>query len=162
MTIGKSISGRNSALGVLTALVALGSTPALAQGDAANGEKIFRRCSTCHNIGEGAKNKSGPVLTGVIGRQAGTYEGFNYGKSIIAAGEAGLVWSEDEIFTYLEDPRKFLSEKLDDKRARSKMAFKLRKEEDRRDVIAYVASFSPAAAAEEAEGDAAADAAASE
>lgn len=119
------------------------SAPALAQeGDAANGEKVFKKCASCHNVGEGAKNKVGPALTGVIGRTAGTFEGFKYGDSIVAAGEAGLVWSAEEIFTYLEDPRKYLRAKLDDKKARSKMAFKLRKEEDRRDVIAYLATFS--------------------
>lgn len=125
------------------AAVFLFSSPAFAQdGDAAEGEKVFRKCASCHNIGENARNKVGPALTGVIGRTAGTHEGFRYGDSIVAAGEAGLVWTEEEIFTYLEDPRDFLRTKLDDKSARSKMAFKLRKEEDRRDVIAYLKTFS--------------------
>lgn len=150
MSIIKPAFVRKSALGALVALYAM-SAPAAVQaaGDAENGEKVFRKCATCHMVGENARNKVGPVLTGVIGRTAGTSEDFRYGASIIAAGEAGLVWSEEEIFTYLENPRGFLSDKLDDKSARSKMAFRLRKEEDRQDVIAYLATFS--------EGDAAAE-----
>lgn len=151
MSIGKFALVRQSALGALVALGAI-AAPSLAQaeGDAANGEKVFRKCATCHTVGENARNKVGPVLTGVLGRQAGTYEGFRYGASIMAAGEAGLVWTEDEIFTYLENPRGFLSDKLGDKKARSKMAFRLRKEDDRRDVIAYLATFSEPAVVEEA------------
>lgn len=145
MSIIKSVAARNSAFGALLALAAI-AAPATVQaaGDAANGEKVFRKCATCHMVGENAKNKVGPVLTGVIGRAAGTAEDFRYGASLAAAGEAGLVWSEDEIFTYLENPRGFLSDKLGDKRARSKMAFRLRGEDDRRDVIAYLATFSEA------------------
>jgi len=92
-------------------------------------------------IGEGAKNKVGPPLTGLIGRKAGSYEGFKFGKSIVAAGEAGLVWTEEELFAYLKHPRNYLREKLDDKKAKSKMAYKMKKEDQRLDVIAYIASF---------------------
>lgn len=123
----------------------MASTAALAdahaKGDAAKGEKVFRKCRSCHMVGEGAKNKVGPVLSGVIGRTAGTYPDMKYGDSIVAAGAAGLVWTEDEVFEYLADPKKYLRAKLDDKKAKSKMAYKLRKEEDRRDVIAYLATF---------------------
>ncbi len=119
------------------------AAPAQAQeGDAVAGKKVFKKCSACHAAGEGAKNKVGPVLTGVIGRTAGTYEDYRYGNSIVAAGEAGLVWNEDEIFAYLEHPRNYLRAKLDDPKARSKMAFRLKKEDERRDVIAYLKTVS--------------------
>lgn len=116
---------------------------AFAEGDAANGEKVFKKCSACHMVGEGAKNRVGPVLTDVVGRQAGTYADYKYGDSIVAAGEAGLVWTEEELFAYLADPKKYLRAKLDDKKAKSKMAFKLKKEDDRNDVIAYLKSLAP-------------------
>ncbi|MDD9910526.1 MAG: cytochrome c family protein [Ahrensia sp.] len=114
------------------------------EGDAAAGEKVFRKCASCHNVGEGAKNKVGPQLNGIIGRTAGSVEGFRYGDSLVAAGEAGLVWNEEEMFEYLADPRKYLRAKLDDSKARSRMAFKLRKEDERRNVIAYLKTFSEA------------------
>ncbi len=118
-------------------------------GDAANGEKVFKKCSSCHKIGDGAENGVGPMLTGVLGRTAGTVEGFKYGKSLLAAGEAGLVWTEEEVFGYLLDSKKYLRAKLEDKKAKSKMSFKLKKEQDRLDVIAYLKTFSPDAEAEQ-------------
>lgn len=131
-------------LGALVAAMMISSSVSAQDGDAAAGEKVFKKCSSCHNVGEGAKNKVGPALTGVLGRVAGTAPDYKYGDSIVAAGEAGLVWTDEEIFAYLEDPRKYLRAKLDDKKAKSKMAFKLRKEDDRRNVIAYLNTFSEA------------------
>ena len=119
---------------------------ALAQ-DAARGETVFKKCATCHDIGAEAENRIGPILTGVIGRPAASVEGFDYGDGMIAAGEAGLVWTEDLIFDYIADPRKFLRAFLDDRRARAKMTLRLRDETDRRDVIAFLATFSSAALA---------------
>ena len=113
---------------------------------AADGEKIFKKCASCHKIGEGAKNSVGPVLTGVVGRQAGTYEGYKYSKYMVAAGAAGLVWDENSIFDYLENPTNYLRKVLDNPKAKAKMSFKLKKEEDRRAVIEYLATFSSAAA----------------
>lgn len=124
------------------------SAHALDGGDAANGEKIFKKCSSCHMVGEGAKNKVGPILTGVMGRAAGSVEDYKYGASLLAAGEAGLVWTPEEMSEYLIDPKKYLRTKLDDKKAKSKMAFKLKKEDERADVIAYLKTFSPEAEAE--------------
>jgi cytochrome c len=117
--------------------------------DAAKGEQIFKQCMTCHRIGPDAKNMVGPVLTGVIGRQSGTAPGFAYSPLNKAAGEAGLVWSEDLIFQYLPDPNAFLKKFLTDKgkadqaTGSTKMAFKLAGEEQRKDVIAYIKTFSP-------------------
>ncbi len=139
------------AAGLLASTVFVGA-PAFAEGDAEAGKKVFKKCLACHRIGEEAKNKTGPVLNNVIGRTAGTFEGFKYGKSIKAAGEAGLVWNPELIFDYLAGPKKFLRAYLDDPKAKSKMTFKLGKEQQRLDVIAYVSQFSepPAAEAEEA------------
>ena len=122
---------------------------ALSAGDAANGEKVFKRCMVCHRIGEGAKNLIGPVLNGVIGRPAGTVEGFKYSPLNKAAGENGLVWSEDRILTYLGDPNTFLKTFLTEAgkpelaNGVTRMTFRLPKEDERRDVIAYLKKFSP-------------------
>ncbi len=118
------------------------SLPARADGDPARGEEIFEeQCSVCHQIGVDAENLVGPVLTNVIGRTAGTYEEFEYGDSTIEAGEKGLVWDEEKIFSYLADPSRFLSDFLDDEDAESNMGFQLEEEQDRLDLIAYVATF---------------------
>lgn len=109
----------------------------------AAGEKLFKRCAACHKVGDNAKNGVGPILNGVFGRTAGTFEGFKYGKSMLAAGEQGLVWDEEQVFTYIENPKQFLRDYLDDKKAKTKMTFRLKKEQDRRDVIAYLMTFSP-------------------
>jgi len=120
-----------------------------AQGDPAKGETVFKKCSTCHRVGDGAKNGVGPVLNGVIGRTAGTAEGFSYSALNKSSGEAGLVWSEDKIIEYLNDPNAFLKKFLTEKgkanlaTGATKMVFKLAPEGERRDVAAYVAKFSP-------------------
>lgn len=130
---------------ILAACAALTlSAPALAEeGDVIAGEKVFKKCTACHRVGDDAKNKVGPVLNAVFGRTAGTFEDFKYGKSIVAAGENGLVWDEEQIFTYLENPKQFLRDYLGDKKAKTKMTFRLKKEEDRKNVIAYLMTFSP-------------------
>ena len=102
-----------------------------ADGDAAAGEDVFKKCQACHAIGEGAKNKVGPLLNGIIGRKSGTVEGFNYSDANKAAGEKGLVWTEAELDKYLTDPRAFMPG--------NKMAFAgLKDEQDRKDVIAFL------------------------
>ncbi|TYB83071.1 c-type cytochrome [Maritimibacter fusiformis] len=127
------------------ALLAL-STAAFADGDAADGEKDFKKCKSCHAItdpdGEDIVKggKTGPNLWGVIGRQAGTEPEFEgkYGDSLVAAGEAGLVWTEELLTEYSHDPKAFLADYLDDDKAKSKMTFKLK---DSEDVAAYLATF---------------------
>lgn len=120
-----------------------------ASGDAEAGEKAFNQCKSCHMIvdADGAEivkgGKTGPNLWGLPGRTAGTVEGFRYKDAIVAAGEAGLVWDEAEFTAYVADPTKYLRAKLDDKKARSGMTFKLRKEEDGVNIWAYLASVSP-------------------
>lgn len=126
--------------------------PVLA-GDAVKGEALFKKCAACHKIGADAKNAVGPALTGVVGRAVAGVEDYKYGKSIVELGETGAVWTEEEIFEYLANPKKYLRAKLDNKKAKSKMSFKLKKEDQRNDVIAYLATFSPKAE----EGDAASE-----
>ena len=110
-----------------------GLTTAFAEGDAGQGEKVFKKCMQCHTI-EPGKKKIGPSLAGVIGRQAGTLGGYKYSKSMIEFGEAGNSWDAALLDTYLTKPRNLVK--------KTKMAFPgLKKEEDRADVIAYLAQL---------------------
>ncbi|MGB5559089.1 MAG: cytochrome c family protein [Paracoccaceae bacterium] len=105
-------------------------------GDAAAGEKVFRKCMACHEIGPDAQSKTGPILTGVVGRKAGVIEGFAYSDALKAAaeGDTGLVWTPENLDAFLTKPKDFL--------AGTKMTFAgLRKDEDRANVIAYLATF---------------------
>ena len=115
-------------------MATLVATPVLAEGDAAAGEKVFNKCKACHAVGEDAKNKSGPMLNGIIGATAGAVEGFKYSKALMAKAEEGLVWDEESLAAFLEKPRSYIP--------KTKMAFAgLKKEEDRANVIAYLAQY---------------------
>ena len=138
-------------LTVAASMIAAGSAYASSDammGDAAAGEKAFKKCKACHAIVDPDGNvivkggKVGPDLWGVIGRPAGSFEGYKYGKSLIAAGEAGLVWDQAEIVKWLANPKEYLRAYLDDSGAKSKMTFKLSKGAE--DMAAYLATFSPA------------------
>lgn len=125
-------------LAALAVLLFGAPTVAMAQ-DVAKGEAIFKRCATCHGIGDATKPIA-PNLNGVVGRVAGTQEDFlkKYSKAMVAAGEGGLVWTEADIDAYITDPKK--------KVPGNKMAFPgLKKADERADVIAYIKTFSPAA-----------------
>lgn len=138
------IKGKFPALAVAVALALAGATAygeGNGEGDPVKGEKIFKKCSICHTIEPDKKKPLGPNLLGVTGRQAGTAD-FKYSDAMIAAGEKGLVWGQENIAEYVADPRAFLREYLDDEKARTKMSFKLRKEQDRKDVAAYLESLS--------------------
>lgn len=118
------------------------ATPGFSQ-DAEAGKKVFKKCKACHQIGADAKNGAGPMLNGVIGRTAGTVPDFKYGRSLVTAGENGLVWTEALLADYVADPKKFLRTYLDDPKAKAKMSTKLKKEKDRVNVAAYLATFQP-------------------
>lgn len=141
----------------LVGALALVAVPALVQaqasGDPAAGEEQFgRQCVACHVVvneaGEtlaGRNAQTGPNLYGVAGRTPGTYPDFPYGDAVIAFGETGAVWDEEHFVGYLQDPTGYLREVLDDRRARGKMAFQVRDEQQARDIYAYLASLAPAA-----------------
>jgi cytochrome c len=107
--------------------------PALAEGDAAAGEKVFNKCKACHTVEDG-KNKVGPSLHSVIGRTPASVEGFKYSKGMEAFA-SGHVWDEETLSAYLEAPKTVVEG--------TKMAFVgLKKPEDRDNVIAYLKQFS--------------------
>ena len=125
----------------ILAIMALGLTPGIAladghiSGDAESGEKVFRKCKACHAVGEGAENKVGPVLNGIVDRAVAQNEDFKYSDVLTQMGADGVVWSPEELAAFLESPKKYAKG--------TKMSFAgLRKEDDRQDVIAYLATFS--------------------
>lgn len=102
---------------------------------AAEGEKKFRQCKSCHQVGDGAKNRSGPLLNGVVGRAAGQVEGFKYSKPMIAAADEGLVWSAEELTAFLTNPKAYMKG--------TKMSFRGFKDDaDTLAVIEYLKTFS--------------------
>jgi cytochrome c len=112
--------------------------------DATAGEAVFKKCRACHQVGAEAKAGVGPAQNNLVGRPAGTFEWYSYSALNKAAGEAGLVWTEENIFEYLADPNAFLKKFLTDKgkpdlaTGSTKMVFKLADDQDRKDVIAYL------------------------
>jgi cytochrome c len=139
-----------SALTALSILAA-SSGMALAAGDAEAGKKVFNQCQTCHVVAApdgtvlaGKNAKVGPNLYGIMNRPAAAVEGFKYGEGILAAAAKGLVWDEEKITAYVQDPTKFLDEFTGDPKLKSKMAFKLKKPEDAANIAAFLASVSPA------------------
>jgi cytochrome c len=80
---------------------AAASSAALAQ-DVAAGKTSFNKCLACHAVGEGAKNKVGPVLNGLQGRKSGTVEGYSYTE---ANKNSGITWDEASFKDYIKDPK---------------------------------------------------------
>ncbi|NJC09440.1 c-type cytochrome [Polymorphobacter fuscus] len=110
-----------------TATPAAGVTLASLTGDPVKGEKVFGQCRTCHVVEKGV-NRVGPSLWGVVGRQAGSIEGFKYSP---ANKNSGLTWTDEQLFTYLEAPQQVIKGTY--------MAFAgLKNPQDRADVIAYL------------------------
>ncbi len=105
-------------------------------GDPKEGEDIFRtKCRQCHQVGPEAKNGLGPILNGVIGRKAGTIEGFSYSPANKKAGDDGWLWTPEQLVKYLENPREAMPG--------NRMAFVgLKDEQDRKDLLAYLKTFS--------------------
>ena len=104
----------------------------LTLGDLNHGQKVFKKCSACHMIASDGKNMIGPNLWEVIGRQAGSVEGYKYSKAMVAYGKK---WTFEEMNSYLIKPQAYIKG--------TKMAFAgLRKEKDRASVILYMNSKS--------------------
>lgn len=125
------------ALAAMT-LIALAFAPAaFAEGDAEKGEKVFRKCAACHTVEADGPKRAGPNLKGVPGRTVGTLEGFGYSDALKSAGAAGDVWTDEQLATFLADPKSLYKG--------HKMSFAgLKKEEERADLIAFLHAKSAA------------------
>ncbi|MGJ8622146.1 MAG: c-type cytochrome [Yoonia sp.] len=100
----------------------------------AAGEGAFRQCKSCHQVGEGASNRTGPVLNGILGQTMGTVDGFRYSGVFQDAADAGTVWTEESLAAFLTDPRGAMPG--------TKMSFRgVRDEADIAGLIAYIQSF---------------------
>ena len=114
------------------AAMVMAATPALADGDAAAGEKVFIKCKACHENEQGV-NKIGPTLKGVVGRKGASVEGYAYSDGAKAKSAEGLVWDEATLAAYLPDPKAYVPG--------TKMAFAgLKNPQEVADVIAYLKS----------------------
>ena len=113
-------------------IVQLNIEEILALGDAAHGEKVFKKCSACHIVAKGGKNLIGPALYGVVGRPAASIDGYAYSKALKAHGKN---WSFEELNAFLLKPKSYIKG--------TKMAYAgLRKNKDRASVILYLNSQS--------------------
>ncbi|MDO5604584.1 MAG: cytochrome C [Paracoccus sp. (in: a-proteobacteria)] len=151
---------KTSLIATLTVLAL--SAPTLAQdvaGDAAKGEKEFNKCKACHMIQDADGNdiikggKTGPNLWNIVGSKFGAEEGFKYGDGLLKLAEAypDAVWDVYSLKAYVTDPTGYLDEYSGDPKAKSKMTFKLTRNQD--DLVAYLLSVSPDAPAQPAESD---------
>lgn len=112
---------------IIASVALLFSTSVFADGDAAKGKRVFNKCKTCHTLKEG-RRKIGPHLQCIIGKPAGTVEGFKYSKAMAASG---LTWDKETLSKYLVKPKDLVKG--------TKMTFAgIRKPQQIEDVIAYI------------------------
>ncbi|MGX1788204.1 c-type cytochrome [Bosea sp. NPDC055332] len=105
--------------------------PALAVGDPAAGEKVFQKCRACHQIGETAKNAIGPKLNGLLGRPAGSIEGYSYSP---ANKNSGITWDEPTFRDYIKAPQVKIPS--------TKMVFPgLKSDQEIDDIVAFLKQF---------------------
>ena len=125
-------------LAMLPVAILVAATPVAKAQDVAAGQRIFNQCRACHVIVKGARATLGPNLYGVIGRTAGTAEGFRFSGDMVEKGAAGLVWNEETLRGYIANPKQVVP--------KGSMAFAgLRNEQQLGDLIGYLqkASIAP-------------------
>src|SRR5882762_10441129 len=118
----------------LSALVVISSSAAASAAsaqDTAAGKTSFNKCLACHAIGDGAKNKVGPVLNGLDGRKSGTVEGYSYSD---ANKNSGITWNKEQFLDYIKDPKA--------KIPNTKMVFPgIKNEKEANDLWAFLAQY---------------------
>ena len=114
------------------------ANPLYAQPNPVKGEELFKQCTACHALGEGATHTVGPTLNHVFGRIAGTAEGYaNYSPAMTAKGEADKqLWDEKSLYIFLAGPARYVPG--------TTMGFEgLRREKEIKDLLAFLIQFSP-------------------
>ena len=98
------------------------------------GEKVFKKCKACHRIGLDAKNGTGPHLNNIFGRVAGELRDYKkYSKNIKKLGQEGLIWNNETLISFLENPKRYIKG--------TKMNFKGIKKSDELDaLVEYLAA----------------------
>ena len=120
-----------SRLSVAVAVTSLAAASGARAQDVAAGEASFKKCLACHSIGDGAKNKVGPVLNGLDGRKSGTAPDYSYSD---ANKNSGITWNKDQFLEYITDPKA--------KIPGTKMVFAgIKNEKERNDLWAYISQF---------------------
>lgn len=105
----------------------------IAAGDPEKGKKVARKCAACHTFDEGGKNRVGPNLYGVVGREVATVPDFSYSNGL---KELGGTWTYERLDLWSHKPKDLV--------AKTSMSFAgIRKDDDRADLIAYLRSLSP-------------------
>lgn len=117
-------------LAIFASALLLMSSHVMAEGDAKKGERVFKKCAACHTT-EPGKKKPGPHLQNILGRAAGSVDGFKYSK---AMSGANLVWDAENLRGFLAKPKKFMP--------KTKMSFPgLKKDADLDNLIAYLSGL---------------------
>ncbi|EEE37487.1 cytochrome c-552 [Rhodobacteraceae bacterium KLH11] len=100
----------------------------LIKADLAKGERVFKKCKSCHTTDAGRKNKSGPNLFGIVGGAVAASPNYKYSKALI---EYGGNWDLDRLDAFFTKPKSEVKG--------TKMGFAgLKKEADRVNLIAYL------------------------
>lgn len=99
-----------------------------------NGQAVFRVCRACHLVGDNARNAVGPQLNSIVGRRAGSVDGYAYSPNLKELGAGGLIWTEQNLDRYIENPKSVVPD--------GKMAFPGVKDfAERTDLIGYLKSL---------------------
>lgn len=108
----------------------------LASADATAGQAAVKKCSSCHNFGEGESNKTGPLLYGVVGRVEGSHEGFAYSDGMLAHKNNGDTWTYENLDAFLTSPKTYTPG--------TKMSFAgVKDPKERANILAYLQTLSP-------------------
>jgi cytochrome c2 len=122
---------RFSTILAVLATLALSATPALAEGDASAGRKVFKQCRNCHSVKAGKYGTFGPNLYQVVGREAGTAPEHSYSSAL---KNSGIIWTVDTLDRWLADPQALVPG--------AGMEFHLESAQERANVIAYLVAAS--------------------